>query len=385
MSRRRFRISAAFWRRLVQLICLVSFFGLVLLTRPVPGSLPTPWADLFFKIDPLVLLLTTLAAKTIVAALLLSLVTVVVTIVMGRVFCGWVCPLGTIHALAGRFFDLWRKRRRTEHWSRWHLAKYVILFGLILMAACGTQWPVLLDPIVILYRTTTVALLPAVQWGVEDASTAVYQHDPGVGDWRLTKLTEPVYRGLRDSVFVTPQQAFAGASWVLAFFVATLALNGISRRFWCRYVCPLGGLLGLLAWRPWLRRPVDANACTECDLCGMTCHGASSTKPGRGWIPQECLGCMNCTEACPPGGLSFKFSMPWSTRVEQESVDLARRELLGGVTAGVVGLALMRANPLARGNLYNPSLIRPPGSRDERDFLERCLGCGLCMKVCPTG
>jgi formate hydrogenlyase subunit 6/NADH:ubiquinone oxidoreductase subunit I len=46
---------------------------------------------------------------------------------------------------------------------------------------------------------------------------------------------------------------------------------------------------------------------------------------------------------------------------------------------------MMRATPQARGCTFHPRLIRPPGARPEREFLERCTACGLCMKVCPTG
>jgi ferredoxin len=69
---------------------------------------------------------------------------------------------------------------------------------------------------------------------------------------------------------------------------------------------------------------------------------------------------------------------------KDKRVDLGRRNV---IAAGVVGLAggmLMKANPLDKGRTYNPGLVRPPGSVGEDEFLDKCIRCGECMKVCPT-
>jgi MauM/NapG family ferredoxin protein len=68
----------------------------------------------------------------------------------------------------------------------------------------------------------------------------------------------------------------------------------------------------------------------------------------------------------------------------EKKIDLGRRQV---VTAGVVGLGgslLLRTHPLADAGANNPALIRPPGAVSEDDFLEKCIRCGECMKVCPT-
>jgi ferredoxin len=117
----------------------------------------------------------------------------------------------------------------------------------------------------------------------------------------------------------------------------------------------------------------------------MACHGASAKVPGDQWKPSECLGCLNCTDACPRAALSFRFVLPWRKEPKAEKVDLSRRAVIGSAVGGLVALPLVRFTPQARGRTYHPRLIRPPGARAEREFLERCTACGLCMKVCPTG
>lgn len=159
-GRRRGTARGAIVRRAVQLAALALFFGLVLATRR-PAGQPSRWLQAFFLIDPFVAVLTGMAAHAVPVALAISLVTLVLTAVLGRVFCGWICPMGTIQAVAGRVLEFcWPRRKKPEHWSRWQLAKYYLLSALLLMAVCGVHWGAVLDPLVLLYRTTTVALLP---------------------------------------------------------------------------------------------------------------------------------------------------------------------------------------------------------------------------------
>jgi ferredoxin len=70
--------------------------------------------------------------------------------------------------------------------------------------------------------------------------------------------------------------------------------------------------------------------------------------------------------------------------VGHERLDVSRRTVLAAGLAGVGGALLFRVEPLGGRRSYNPSLIRPPGSAPEPEFLEKCIRCGECMKVCPT-
>jgi polyferredoxin/formate hydrogenlyase subunit 6/NADH:ubiquinone oxidoreductase subunit I len=386
MTRRRRLWTAARTRRIAQIAFLLLFAGLVVAARPRPDGEVNHLVELFFHLDPLILIATWLSAHAVEAGALVAVVTIAVTALAGRVFCGWLCPLGTIHAAAGRFLRwAWPVRHRKDHWSRWQLAKYYLLIALLVMAALGSHWVCVFDPIVLLYRTTTTALFPGAQWAVEEGATAVFQADPGVGPVRLTAATEPVYGFLRDHVFVVAKQAFLGSGLILALFTVMVLANRWRPRFWCRYVCPLGALLGLFAWRPLLRRKVRHENCNQCDLCGMNCHGAAAVEPAERWKPSECLGCFNCTESCRRGALGFTLAGPWAASPRMEGVDLSKRAVFAAAVGGLAALATFRATPQARGNRFHPLLIRPPGSRGEREFLARCTACGLCMKVCPTG
>lgn len=386
MSSRGGRPGGAWVRRVVQVLSLVLFVGVVIAARPHAGEEPAPWLHVVFHLDPLVVLATALSAHAVVAGAALALVVVAVTLVFGRVFCGWVCPLGTLQDIAGRVFDRWQgKHKHRDHWSPWQRTKYYLLAGFLVMAALGAHWVCIFDPLVLSYRSLTTAVLPAVQTAVEDASTPLAQ-SPNKRVQAVAKYTsEPVYALFRDHVFVVHHQGFLGAGLIGGLLVGLLLLTGYRRRFWCRYLCPLGGLLGLLSGRPLLRRAVQQESCNQCDLCGMACHGAAAAAPGTQWKAAECLGCLNCTRACRRASLKFTWAMPWRRQPAVESVDLSKRALLGAALGGVATMALVRSTPQARGAVFNPDLLRPPGARAERDFLQRCLSCGLCMKICPRG
>jgi MauM/NapG family ferredoxin protein len=69
---------------------------------------------------------------------------------------------------------------------------------------------------------------------------------------------------------------------------------------------------------------------------------------------------------------------------KDKRIEIGRRQIIGAAIVGAAGAALMKGNPLEDGKTHEAGLIRPPGSVAEKDFLEKCVRCGECMKVCPT-
>jgi MauM/NapG family ferredoxin protein len=65
-------------------------------------------------------------------------------------------------------------------------------------------------------------------------------------------------------------------------------------------------------------------------------------------------------------------------------MDLGRRQVILSFFTGVLAVPLFRATPLSGNDYADPSVIRPPGSLNEEEFLSRCVKCGECMKVCIT-
>ena len=95
--------------------------------------------------------------------------------------------------------------------------------------------------------------------------------------------------------------------------------------------------------------------------------------------PEACNLCLECRDLCPAKSISFTFKRPPE---KLPSLGVSRRAFVGMVSAGILLPAFFKVR--AETKIADPSLIRPPGAINEPKFLNRCIRCGLCMKVCPT-
>ena len=95
----------------------------------------------------------------------------------------------------------------------------------------------------------------------------IYDVNPGIGPVRVTAVTEPIYDVLRRHFLAFQQPHYAGNVLIGFLFGAVVALNFFRPRFWCRYVCPLGALLGVVGKNPLVRLNKHAEACNNCRLC----------------------------------------------------------------------------------------------------------------------
>ncbi len=181
-------------------------------------------------------------------------------------------------------------------------------------------------------------------------------------------------------VFGYENKAFATGWFIGILFLFILFLNRIRPRFWCRFLCPLGALLGIFSRFTLLTLQKDEDKCTHCGACAKTCQGAASPEPGQTWQNAECLLCFNCTTVCKEDALAFRFK---GFSEKRAKTDITRRAVMGGIVAGI-SLPLLGRLDGRISKTYAPALIRPPGSLPEPEFLDRCQRCGLCMKACPT-
>jgi polyferredoxin len=372
------------FRRITQGLFLLLFLFLFIQTESKGNDELGYPVRLFLDFDPLILITTLLSAHAVAKAFLLSLVVIVLTMLLGRVFCGWVCPLGTLNNLVGML----NKRRSPgttplrpplgkggERGVSWHRVKYFILIGMLASALFTLQPVGIMDPISLLIRSFSLSIYPLFNYAVRSAFDTIYAVSPA----GIAAVSEPVYTVLKKSVLSFNQSYYNQSVFIGVLFLTVLGLNLVEKRFWCRYLCPLGALLGLLSRFSILKRSVS-EGCTECGACAGVCQGASTPDVKGQWKDAECYYCWNCDDICPNNAVSFGFTGKKAT----PAMDLGRRRLVVSVLSGIAAVPLIRITPLGMANAKDPILLRPPGSLAEKEFLARCVKCGECMKVCTT-
>ncbi len=231
--------------------------------------------------DPLAAAESAVASRRIPWVLVAGfLVPVLATLLLGRVFCSWICPMGFLLECSDklrqmlRFLELHPRNLRAARET-----KYVLLaVGLFLTALFSV--PVL-----------------------------GYAYPPAI-----------LSRELHDLVFAAFDRAEMGRfgfwigdlSWAVAFLAGIVALEVVvSRRWWCRYVCPGGALYSLLGWARPLRVKLVASRCTGCAQCTAACP--MGLNPMKNQMGMECDSCGVCISSCNDDALAVGIETPlWS-------------------------------------------------------------------------
>lgn len=251
MSRR----AARRLRQGVQAASLLFFLYLTFAT--FQHVTPGPAASVFLRLDPLIALASMLAARDWIWALVPALVVVAATLMLGRVWCGWICPLGTVLEYARVPGARERGRRLPE---RLRAVKYVVLVAVIAAAVLGSLWLLVLDPITIAQRTATTVLAPAVDYVVRAVESLLTWAGAG------TAVVEWIDTSIRGSMLPSVTPAFGQALAFALVFLGILALNLLADRFWCRYLCPLGAVFSVLGHLSFLRIRRSQKVCTDCTM-----------------------------------------------------------------------------------------------------------------------
>ena len=359
-------------RKVAQILALALFA--FLFTRSVYLNQSAGWSDFFFRLDPLAATTAMLAGRVFIASSALALITIVLTFIFGRIWCGWFCPLGTILE-----WTTPKKKKispaKNQVPSQWRKVKYLLLIGMLFAAVLGNQTLLFLDPNTILTRSASATLWPALRYGVYGIENFLYQFKP------LWLLLDFLHANIVIPLFHNIQAVFISSLAIALFFIGLILLNRIAERFWCRYLCPLGGLLGWLSRFAFLRREVD-QPCHACGLCTANCPtGTIDAHNGFRSDPAECIVCLDCVGTCKQGDIAFRWQLnKWKPSTSQ-SYDPGRREALTAIAAAAGGVALAGIEPNTR---RSPArLLRPPGAL-LTNFESLCIRCGECVRVCPT-
>jgi polyferredoxin len=208
------------------------------------------------------------------AGLAVFLAALVMAFLFRKGFCGYVCPVGFLSGLlerAGRKLGLAKIPPRKLDLTL-HALKYLGMGGFIV---------------------------------------AVFTMSPRALDYFLRSPFNMTSDASMLDFFLHPSGMALSVLAVLAL------LSLVVRNFWCRYLCPYGALLGLLAWFGPVRVERDKDACVHCGKCSASCPSGIKVEEKDRVLSPECIGCGQCVGACPVKGcLGFKAlgrRIPWPT------------------------------------------------------------------------
>ncbi|MBU1913034.1 MAG: 4Fe-4S binding protein [Candidatus Omnitrophica bacterium] len=328
-------------RKLSQALFLLLFIYLLWLT---------PHTAAFFKIDPLISIFS-----------LFSLIMLGATLIIGRFFCGWVCPLGTIIDVCG----IKAKNRDTGFLRK---VKYYVLGVIVIFAFLGIQIAWIFDPLVITARFISLNFIPSFTLALDKSFIFL------IKSLNFYAPLYDFYRMLKLSILGTKIFYFPHSFITLSFFVIICGLAFATKRFWCRIICPLGAIYSIVAKFSILIRRVDK--CVNCMKCKINCR-MSAINEDMSYKKSECVLCMDCVYDCPVH--STRFVWPAKPAKPQAKDSITRKDFLFLIASSFLFLGFKGREEAAK-----KKLIRPPGVKNEHEFLNKCIRCGNCMKICPT-
>jgi len=257
-------------RRLSQAFFLILFIYILWSNRYPFTGLIKP--DILFKIDPFIIMMVSLGSRVLLSGAVISIVMLAIALIVGRYFCGWVCPLGTAIDMTAAV-----KKRHIilpdKSSAALRKVKFYLLGIFFLMALAGAQAASIFDPLVIASRFVSMHMIPALTH-LFNASSSV-------------------------RVFY-----FAHSPAILILFLIISAASLAVRRLWCRLFCPLGAIYSLIGRLSPLRRSVDG--CAECGNCRNSCR-MGAIKEDFSYTQGECILCMDCIYDCPKRITRFTF------------------------------------------------------------------------------
>jgi polyferredoxin/Pyruvate/2-oxoacid:ferredoxin oxidoreductase delta subunit len=358
-------------RRVVQILFLLFFLFLFLIARyPYTGHTE---ADLFLRFSPLIPLFDFIQNFSVSWVFWPALIILALTPFLGRFFCGWICPLGTTIDAASKVLGS-PSNRTSQKWDRLRYLKFAILTGTVLLALFSVHVWGYFDPLSIFNRALTVVLYPFATLLV-DSTLLTATRVPFLEDAAYF-----LYDPFKAFIMPETQAHHQGFFWILVLLALILGLEKVSRRFWCRNLCPAGAWLGFLSQFRLFERLVG-EACPVCNKCQTECK--MNAIPGgdvQHTSKVECIDCFNCGAVCPPKIKAITYRWRW--KPYHTPVDYSRRQLVQTSVASVAALGLLNLGLPNRDT--RDRQVRPPGALPEDQFADKCIRCLECVRICKS-
>ena len=355
--------------RKIRLALAVLFFALVtLLFLDFTGTLHA-WFGWMAKIQ---FLPAVLALNVGVAASL-----VVLTLVLGRVYCSVICPLGVFQDIIS-WINSRRKKKKfrfsyspAKSWLRYGV---LAVFLIALIAGIGSL-VALLAPYSSYGRIANNLFAPIYQWGNNLLAYFAERADS--------------YAFYETTVWIKSLPTFIIA---LLTFIIIAVLAWRNGRTYCNTICPVGTVLGFLSRFALFRPAIDSSKCKDCSLCARQCKAACIDFKNHQIDYSRCVACMDCLDVCKHDALHFESYLKKAAPAQEQGGESRRAFFAVGAMLATTaalkaqektvdgGLAMIEEKKIPK----RATPIAPPGAFSLRNFVQHCTACQLCVSVCPN-
>lgn len=291
---------------------------------------------------------------------------IALTMIFGRVYCSFLCPLGIMQDGIYRIRISGKKKRRfAQHYSpalNW--LRYTILGIFIVLVILGFgATAYLIEPYSIFGRMITSLTGKSLVIGLISAGT----------------------------------------------FAAIFTLVWLGGRTWCNTICPVGTILGILSAKSLFRPVINEDKCNGCGLCAKGCRASCIDPVAHKVDMSRCVDCFDCIDNCSGSAIEYKFSLdslrgkktapkPAASENSAEDrngsqpADQSRRAFMTAA-ALAAGSAVLKAQEEGHGFLLplperkspeRETRVVPAGSVSLQNFDSHCVGCQLCVEACPN-
>ena len=319
-----------------------------------------------------------LAVNVVVVVALVAL-----TLLLGRVYCSVICPLGIMQDIIAWLGRRGKKRYGYSPERRW--LRWGVFAGFVACLVGGlTTLSSLIAPYSAYGRIASNLFVPVYRWGNN----------------MLAYLAERM-----DSYAFYTTEVWLKSTPTLIVAVATFIIIGVlawrGGRTYCNTICPVGTLLGFLSRFSWFKIHIDESKCNRCGKCSRKCKAACIDGKHHTIDYSRCVMCMDCLQTCKHGAISLERDVKKkmedgvrnSKKGEKNNKQGDRRAFLAIATSVAASAAVKAQKKRVDGGLAviedkvkpeRATPILPPGSVSAQHFTQHCTACQLCVSVCPN-